>query len=286
MSWQITGRTVLITGGNSGIGAAAAAALADLDADVVITSREPDAGAAVADELTTATGRTVRSMTLDLSEASSTATFAERFLAETSDLGVLINNAGVMLGSRAIAQDGHEMTFRVNHLGHFHLTCLLWERLVASAPARVVTVASSAHYSARTVELQPESGIYRGFRTYSRSKLANVLFAKELARRAHGTGISSYAAHPGLVSTRLAQDGDSRIPGTIWKLLSRRMLTPDQGAATTVYGATDPALDDRSGAYLSEGKITEPSDLAGNKELAEQLWAYSERAFDCRFPAR
>jgi NAD(P)-dependent dehydrogenase (short-subunit alcohol dehydrogenase family) len=284
MTWNIEGRTVLITGGNSGIGKATAAALADRGADVVFTSRDRDVGMAVAAELSEAGNGTIRSMQLDLSDSESTNSFAGRFLSETSDLGVLVNNAGVMLGSRATSADGHEMTFRVNHLGHFQLTCLLAERLGASAPARVITLASSAHYSADQVELEPPQGRYRGFRTYSRSKLANVLFANELARRVEGTGVRSYAVHPGLVSTRLAQDGDSRISGFLWKLYSPRMLTAAQGAATTVYAATDPTLDDHSGAYLADERIRTPSDLAGDESLAQRLWEFSEEATGCRLP--
>jgi len=283
MTWSIDGRTVLITGGNSGIGRATAAALADRGANVVITARDQSAGHAVAEELSRS-GGSVRSMQLDLSDASSTTALASRFLDETDDLGVLINNAGVMLGSSATSSDGHEMTFRVNHLGHFQLTCLLNDRLTASGPARVITLASSAHYSADRVELEPPAGRYRGFRTYSRSKLANVLFATELARRIEGTAVRSYAVHPGLVSTRLAQDGDSRLSGFLWKLYSSRMLTPDEGAATTVYAATDPALDDDSGAYLSDEGIKAPSDLSGDEVLARRLWEFSEEATGCRIP--
>ncbi len=284
MTWTIKDRTVLITGGNSGIGRATAVALAGHGADVVFTARDAAVGRAVADELTTRSGRSVRSMTLDLSDSVSTRAFVERFLAENEGLSVLINNAGVMLGSRATSADGYEMTFRVNHLGHFHLTCLLRDRLVRSSPSRVITLASSAHYSANTIELELVSGRYRGFRTYSRSKLANVLFARELARRLDGTGVRSYGVHPGVVSTRIAQDGESRLPGIVWKLLSRRMLTPEQGATTTVYAATDPELDDQNGAYLSDGKITRPSDLARNAQLAAELWAFSEQAVGCTFP--
>lgn len=284
MAWSIENRTVLITGGTSGIGKATAGALAGQGADVFITARNPEVGKAVADELSHSDGRAVRSMQLDLSDSASTQSFATRFLDETGGLAVLINNAGVMLGRRATSGDGHEMTFRVNHLGHFELTCLLTDRLRASAPARVITVASSAHYSADQIELEPPPGRYRGFRTYSRSKLANVLFAKELARRLEETGVRSYAVHPGLVSTRLAQDGDSRVPGILWKLYSRRMLTPEEGAATTVYTATDPGLDDRSGAYLSDERIRTESDMARDESLAEQLWAFSEQAVGCRLP--
>lgn len=284
MAWNIDGRTVLITGGNSGIGKATAAALTEHGADVVLTSRHRDVGLAVAAEISDAGNGTVRAMQLDLSDSESTKSFAEQFLAETGDLGVLVNNAGVILGSSAASADGHEMTFRVNHLGHFQLTCLLGERLGASAPARVITLASSAHYSADQIELEPPPGRYRGFRTYSRSKLANVLFAQELARRVEGTGLRSYAVHPGLVSTRLAQDGDSRISGFLWKLFSPRMLTAEQGAATTVYAATDPTLDDHSGAYLSDERIRAPSDLASDEALARRLWEFSERATGCRLP--
>lgn len=283
MAWNIEGRTVLITGGNSGIGKASAAALSARGADVVITSRNPSAGAAVAHELSERTGGRVRTMTLDLANASATAAFAAEFVESTDDVGVLINNAGVMLGRRSLTADGHEMTFRINHLGHFHLTCLLRDGLVGSAPSRVITVASGAHHQAKGIELQPAPGPYRGYRTYARSKLANVLFAAELARRTEGTGVSSFSLHPGVVATRIAQDGDTLLAGMAWKLMSYRMLTPEQGAETTVYAATDPALDEHSGAYLSSARVARPSTLAEDQTLAQDLWALSEEATGCRF---
>ena len=282
MAWNIEGRTVLITGGNSGIGKASAAALAERGADVVITSRQPSAGAEVADELSERSGRRVRSMTLDLADAGKTAAFAAEFLESTEDLAVLVNNAGVMLGRRSLSPDGLELTFRINHLGHFQLTCLLRDRLVASAPARVITVASGAHYQADRIELEPAPGLYRGYRTYARSKLANVLFATELGRRLEGTGVGSYSLHPGVVATRIAQDGDSLLAGLAWKVMSYRMLTPEQGAETTVFAATDPTLDEHSGAYLSSSRITRPSPLAQDRDLAADLWAFSEQATGCR----
>lgn len=283
MSWNLEGRTVLITGGNSGIGKASAAALAERGADVVITARDPSVGAAVADELTAVGGRPVRSMTVDLSDSTSTRAFAQDFLASTEDLGVLVNNAGVMLGRRTRTDDGYEMTFRVNHLGHFHLTCLLSDRLKDTAPTRVVTVASAAHYSADSFDLGPSRGLYRGYRSYARSKLANVLFGRELARRTKGTGVSSFSVHPGVVATRIAQDGDTLVAGIAWKLMSYRMLTPEQGAETTVYAATDSSLESHSGAYLSSSGIATPSALALDDDLAARLWEFSEEAVGCRF---
>ncbi len=283
MTWNIEGRTVLVTGGNSGIGRASAAAMAARGANAVITTRDSSVGARVAEELTASVGRSVRSMTLDLSDPSSTNDFAAQFLGSTSDLALLVNNAGVMLGRRTMSVDGFEMTFRVNHLGHFHLTCLLRDRLVDSAPARVITVASAAHYSADRVELDPAGGLYRGFRTYARSKLANVLFGGELGRRLAGTGVSSFSLDPGVVATRIAQDGDTMFAGLAWKLMSYRMLTPEQGAATTVYAATDPQLEEHTGAYLSESRIADPSALARDAALASRLWDLSEEAVGCRF---
>jgi NAD(P)-dependent dehydrogenase (short-subunit alcohol dehydrogenase family) len=283
MTWNIEGRTVLVTGGNSGIGRASAAAMAARGANAVITTRDSSVGARVAEELTASVGRSVRSMTLDLSDPSSTNDFAAQFLGSTSDLALLVNNAGVMLGRRTMSVDGFEMTFRVNHLGHFHLTCLLRDRLVDSAPARVITVASAAHYSADRIELDPAGGLYRGFRTYARSKLANVLFGGELGRRLAGTGVSSFSLDPGVVATRIAQDGDTTFAGIAWKLMSYRMLTPEQGAATTLYAATDPQLEEHTGAYLSDSQIADPSALARDAALASRLWDLSEEAVGCRF---
>ncbi len=271
---------MVVTGGNSGIGKATAAALAGHGADVVITSRNLDAGAEAAEEIGAATGRSVRSMTIDLADGDSTRAFADRLLADHDDLAVLVNNAGILMGKKVESADGFESTFRVNHLGHFHLTCLLRERLAASSPSRVITVASAAHYQATGLDLEASTRRYRSFQTYARSKLANVLFARELADRLDGTGVTSFSVHPGVVGTNLARN--SIIANTLWKLGSRWTLTPEQGAITTVYAATDPGIDAHTGAYLSEQRITRPSGLALDNALATRLWEFSETAVGCQ----
>lgn len=278
--WSIEGRTVLVTGGNSGIGAAAAAALAERGAHVVITARDVDRGR----EAAAGMPGSVEVMPLDLASLQAVRGFAARFLASHDDLCVLVNNAGLFTGRRKVSEDGYEMMFAVNHLGHFLLTNLLLERLAASAPSRVITVASSGHHMAGDgLALDDPAAEHRSFRAtkeYGRSKLANVLFTRELARRTSESGIQVFAVHPGTVRTRIAQDGDSLFAGWYWKLRGRWMLTPEQGADTIVWLATEPDPAGVSGDYLTNRKPGKLSRHAADEGLAAALWARSEELVD------
>jgi len=284
MEWDLEGRTVLVTGANSGIGEATAAALLRRGAEVVVGARDPDRGTAAVDRLSTATGRHPGLLLIDLSSPRSIREAAGRFLAEHEDLAVLVNNAGVFLGRLRHNEEGWEMTMAVNHLGPFLLTNLLLPRMRTSAPARIVTVASVAHRRVNTLDptrLAGWEGRYRGMAAYARSKLANVLFTVELARRLEGTGITAYAYHPGTVATRIAQDGDTRIAGYAWKLLSSRMRTPEQGAATGVFLATEPGIEAFSGGYFVDEAPRPPSRLARDPDLARRVWEESARLVGC-----
>jgi retinol dehydrogenase-12 len=185
---------------------------------------------------------------------------------------VLINNAGVG-GARGVTKQGFELMFGVNHLGHFLLTQLLLDRLTASGPARVVTVASDSHYSARGIDWaavrRPARGI-TGLGEYAVSKLCNVLFSQELARRTAGTGVTTYALHPGVV----ASDIWRRVPWPVRPLITRRMLTVEQGAETSLYCATSPSVACDSGLFYDACAVREPSAVA-TPELAGSLWTQS-----------
>jgi NAD(P)-dependent dehydrogenase (short-subunit alcohol dehydrogenase family) len=252
-----------------------------MGAHVVFTSRDTSRGAAALDEIQRRSGSdTVDVMSLDLARLASVRDFAAAFLARYDRLDVLILNAGLVLGSRTVTEDGYEATFQVNHLGHFLLTDLLRDRLIASAPSRVVVVASDAHKSARRGldfdDLQ--SARYRSFDVYSKSKLANILFARELARRLDGTGVTANAVHPGFVASRFGRDGDLGTLGRIGMPLVRPFaLSAEQGARTSIYVASDPAVDGVTGAYWVKCAPVAPSTVAQDDDDARRLWEASEQ---------
>jgi retinol dehydrogenase 12 len=267
-------RTVVVTGANTGIGLATASALAGQGWRVFVACRSEGKGAAAVASIKAATGNdAVFLLPLDLADLSSVRTCADAFLARGEALHVLINNAGVG-GRRGLTKQGFELMFGVNHLGHFLLTQLLLERLTSSGPARVVTVASDAHYSARGIDWdalrRPARGI-TGLGEYAVSKLCNVLFSQELARRTEGTGVHAYALHPGVV----ASDIWRRVPWPVRPLVTRRMLTVDQGAQTSLYCATSPSVAGDSGRFYDKCALREASEVA-TPELGRALWERSE----------
>jgi NAD(P)-dependent dehydrogenase (short-subunit alcohol dehydrogenase family) len=288
VTWSIEDRTVVITGANSGIGFATATALARRGASVVVTARDPNRGRAAAERIENETGRTVVPLILDLASFDSVRSFVGRLTQDHGRPDVLINNAGVYLGSERRTTDGHEWTMGVNHLGPFLLTCLLSSN-PATRPHRVVTVASEMHRSTRRDpgfgELEMP-GRYRGTQAYARSKLANILFTRELARRLDDTGDAAFAVHPGMVATRITRDGDSRLGALAWKLGSRWMRTPAEGAATSVYLATEPHVDSLNGGYFADRHPIDPGPAAQNDEAAARLWAASADATGCSFGSR
>jgi retinol dehydrogenase 12 len=267
-------RTVLVTGANTGIGLATAKALAGQGWRVWVTARSAEKGeAAVASIKAGAGSDSVFFLALDLADLESVRSCAEGFLGRGEPLHVLVNNAGVG-GVRGLTKQGFELMFGVNHLGHFLLTQLLLERLTSTAPARVVTVASDAHYQARGIDWEalrrPARGI-TGLGEYAVSKLCNVLFSQELARRTAGTGVRSYALHPGVV----ASDIWRRVPWPVRPLVTRRMLSVDQGAATSLYCATSPAVASESGLFYDKS-APRPASPVATPELAAELWQRSQ----------
>ena len=271
---DLTGRTFLVTGANAGIGYATAQDLAGRGARVHIACRSPEKGAAAAAAIAAASGSDqVTFLRLDLADLTSVWQAAREFTALGEPLHVLINNAGVG-GQRGRTADGFELHFGVNHLGHFALTQALLPLLTAAAPARIVNVASDSHYQARGIDfdaLRHRTRSMTGLPEYAVSKLCNVLFAAELARRLAGTGVTAYSLHPGVVASQIWR----RVPWPARQLVTRRMLTIEQGARTSLYCATSAEVAGESGRYYDSCRETEPSKVA-TPELAARLWEYSQ----------
>lgn len=277
----MTGKTVIVTGGNSGIGKATAVALARAGARVVITARDRARGdEAVAEIRRTGGSDQVEVVVFDLGDLASVRAGAAELLDGCPRIDVLINNAGLVLTDRSETVDGYESTFAINHLGPFLLTERLTDRLVASAPSRVVNVASTAHRSARHGlnfdDLQSRQG-YRGMQVYGSSKLANILFTIELARRLSGTGVTANSAHPGTVATGYGRDGDTRgLFAFGLKVIKPFILTPEKGARTSVYLASSPEVAGVTGQYFVKCKARKPSAAARDEAAARRLWTVSE----------
>jgi retinol dehydrogenase-14 len=277
MAWDIRGKTVLLTGATNGIGLEASAELARLGARVVMVGRDPArTEAAVAAVRERSGSPEVSHFLCDFSSQKAIRQLAESFQAKHDRLHVLLNNAGGVHRKRRLTEDGIEATFAVNHLGYFLLTELLLDLLVRSAPARVVTVASDAHRSGR-LDFD-DLGFERDYsllRAYSRSKLANVLFSAELARRLEGTGVTANSVHPGAVNTNIWSGGPFWVRMLINVLLRPFLISVKKGAAPLVHLAASPELEGVSGRYFDKRKEAAPSGLAQDKALAGRLWDVS-----------
>jgi retinol dehydrogenase 12 len=267
---DLDGRVFLVTGGNTGIGLATCMALAGRGGRVYLTCRSEEKGEAAVSRIVAATGNeAVHYLLLDLTDLSSVRAAAAEFLALGEPLHALVNNAG-LAGRRGLTRDGFELAFGVNHLGHFAFTMALLGRLSDNG-ARVVTVASDAHYQARGIDfaaLRRRGRGLIGMHEYAVSKLCNVLFSQELARREDR--VTTYALHPGVV----ASDIWRRVPWPVRPLMTRRMLTIEQGARTSVYCATAPETAGVSGRYYDNCAERDPSQVA-TAELGRQLWERS-----------
>jgi retinol dehydrogenase 12 len=276
-------QTFLVTGGNTGIGRATAEGLAARGGRVWIACRSVAKGEEAAAAIRGATGSSsVSVLPLDLADLDSVRSCAAAFLALGEPLNVLVNNAGVA-GVHGLTRQGFELMFGVNHLGHFLLTALLLERLTASGPARVVTVASDAHYSARGIDfatLRRRARHVTGLPEYAVSKLCNVLFSQELARRLAGTGVTTYALHPGVV----ASDMWRRVPWPVRPLVTRRLLPVTEGARTSLYCATSPDVAQASGLFYDRCAERAASSVA-TPELGGELWRRSEEWAGTGVPA-
>jgi NAD(P)-dependent dehydrogenase (short-subunit alcohol dehydrogenase family) len=278
---DMAGKTVVITGGNSGIGLETAVALARAGAKTLITARDRTRGEAARNDIRTRSGNNdVEVVVFDLGSIASVHEGAEAILQQCDRIDVLVNNAGIVLSDRRETEDGFEATFAVNHLGPFLLTGLLLERIKSSAPARIVNVASTAHQGARKGlafdDLQSTRG-YSAMPVYSKSKLANIYFTTELARRLEGTGVTANCLHPGTVVTGFGRDGDaSGVLAFGLKLIKPFILSAEQGARTTIYLASSPEVADVTGQYFVKCKVRRPSAVAQDHEAARRLWEASE----------
>src|SRR5664280_824403 len=253
----MAGKTVLITGGSSGIGKATAIGLATLGARVAITGRDPRRVEAAAAEIRNDSGNPpVDGFTADLSSQAEVRRLAEEVLDAYPRLDVLVDNVGGSWATRHVTADGLEHTFALNHLAAFLLTNLLLDRLKASAPARVVTVSSNAQ-SLGKIEFEDLQGErrYSGQTAYNQSKLADVMFTYELARRLEGTGVTATVLHPGVVSTRFGSEDPSLIFKVVVPFYRPFMKTPQQGAATSVYLASSPDVEGVTGRYFANRRI-------------------------------
>ena len=273
---DMTGKVCLVTGGNSGIGKAAAMGLAKLNATVVIVSRDKDKGEAALIEIRAKSGnRNLDAMTADLSSQDSVRELAHDFRARYKTLHVLVNNAGVFLPKRVPTVDGLEATFATNHLGHFLLTNLLLDVLKASAPSRIINLTSSAHYGTEMDfdDLQGEKK-YSGYHAYSQSKLANVLFTHELAKHLERTGVTVNSLHPGLVRTGFGKD-QRGLMSILVTVARPFMIGADRAARAVIYLATSPDMEGITGKFFSRGREKRSSTQSYDAPSAERLWQVS-----------
>ena len=274
------GQIVMVTGANAGIGKITAQELARMGAHVVMVARSRERGEVALAEIKSATGSSQIDLLLaDLSSQESIRQLATDFQARYDKLHVLVNNAGAVFLKRQESADRLEMTFALNHLGYFLLTNLLLDMIKASAPARIVNVSSMAHQQGQIdfADLQNQKS-YQGFQVYSQSKLANLLFTYELARRLEGSGVTVNALHPGFVASNFAKNNGfiARLAMNLAKLL-RIAQTTDKGAETSIYLASSPEAALVSGKYFDEKKAIRSSHASYNEADARQLWQVSKQ---------
>jgi retinol dehydrogenase 14 len=274
--WSIADKTVLLTGATSGIGLEASVALARMGARMLLVGRDPGRTEAAIEAVRTRAGAAARAYLCDFSSQASIRTLAAEILANEPQLHVLVNNAGGVHKRRGLTVDGIERTFATNHLGCFLLTQLLLDRLIASAPARIVTVASIGHRRGTLAfeDLEYQRG-YEIMRAYRRSKLANVLFANELARRLAGTGVTSNSVHPGAVATNIWSGAPLWAKPLIAVLWRPWFITAEAGGATVVQLVASPELAGVTGKYFEEQRPVAPAPLAEDVAVARRLWEAS-----------
>jgi retinol dehydrogenase 14 len=277
---SMAGKTVLVTGGTGGIGKATAIGLAARGAHVGIVGRDLSRARAAAADIVRESGNRsdVDVFVADMSAQADVRRLAAEVLNHYPRLDVLVNNVGGFWATRRITADGLEHTFAVNHLAPFLLTQLLLDRIKASAPARIVTVSSGAQAMGKVDfdDLQAEKR-YSGQRAYNQSKLANVMFTYELARRLEGTGVTANVLHPGVVRTGFAAEDPSSFWKVLLPLVRPLMKTPAQGAATSIYAASSPEVEGITGAYFANSKTRKTSKRSYDRSVATRLWTVSEQ---------
>ena len=274
------GKVVVLTGGTSGIGEAAALKLAKTGARLVLVARDASRAEATLKRLQKVSPGTAHTFHLaDLSLVTETRRLGREIAAVEPRIDVLINNAGLICAKRQVTAEGYELTLATNHLAYFVLTHGLLGRLLASAPARIVNTTSEVHRGAKLDfgDLQSEHG-YSGFGVYAKSKLANVLFTSEVARRLSGSGVTANSLHPGVVASRfgLPREGQGGDPSSA-RFLSAHGISPEQGAETIVYLASSQDAAKANGQYFNQSCAVPPSKEAQDRAVAQRLWEESER---------
>jgi len=267
------GKTVVITGGTSGIGQVAAEKLASMGARIVLVARSQSRGEAALSRLREIAPTAKHAVHYgDLSRLSELKRVGKEIAAAETRIDVLINNAGAMFGQRQVTEDGLELTFATNHLSYFVLTHALSERLITSAPSRVINTSSHAHYRAVIDfdNLQYDHD-FKSFPAYSRSKLCNVLFTRVLARRLAGTGVTANSLHPGFVKTRFGDESGGAMASIIG-LMKVFAISPQKGAETIIHLASSDDVANTTGLYFYKCKPVDPSKLAQDDAVADRLW--------------
>jgi NAD(P)-dependent dehydrogenase (short-subunit alcohol dehydrogenase family) len=274
---KIGQKVALVTGANSGTGKATALDFAKRGMHVVMLCRSEVRGQKALEEIRKISGGDVELMLCDLADFSSIQSFCDTFKSKFERLDILVNNAGVITLDRRETKNGLELQFGVNHMGHFLLTTSLLPLIKQTNGARIVVVASGAH-KVGSIHFD-DLGMVKGYNVvaaYGRSKLCNVLFTKELAKRLKGSGVTVNCLHPGAVGSNMGVDRDTGFGRTVMKLLRPFFLTPEEGAATAIYVATSPDCVDISGEYFVKCKVAKTAKQANDRQLAEKLWKVSE----------
>ncbi|HLG96549.1 MAG TPA: SDR family oxidoreductase [Bryobacteraceae bacterium] len=275
---DMRGKVVVITGATSGIGAVAGEQLAAMGARIVLVARDPRRAEAELARLREKNQQVQHSVHYaDLSRFGEMKRVGGEIASAEPRIDILINNAGALFGERIVTPDGLEMTFATNHMSYFVLTEMLRERLIASAPSRVINTSSDAHRRGRLdfTDLQSAKD-YRGFPVYGRSKLCNILYTRELARRLAGTGVTANSLHPGFVATRFGDNSGGAVSRLI-RIAKVFALTPEQGAETIVYLASSPDVANVTGQYFVKCRVKQPTREAQDDDAARRLWEESAR---------
>jgi len=274
---SLAGKTVVITGGTGGLGFQTALALAGLGARLVLIGRDAARGEVAREYLRRRpVNAAVEAHYADLSKLGDVRRIAATLGEKLDRIDVLVNNAGAIFDRRGVTEDGLERTFALNHMGYFLLTRLLQDKLRRSAPARIVNVASEAHRGARLdfADLQ-SSKSYSGWRAYRRSKLCNILFTRELARRLAGSGVTANCVHPGFCATSIGNNTSTWYRRGVRLTKFLFAIPPERGAKTLIYAAAAPELAEVSGGYFIDCRAANPSQEAQDGETAKKLWAAS-----------
>ena len=280
------GKHVAITGPTAGIGRHTALELATRGAQLTLFCRNEQKAEALQQDIVAVSGTSPRVIIMDMADLSSVRRAAGEFMALDSPLDVLLNNAGVINTTRRETVDGFEETLAVNHFAPFLLTGLLLPALQRAPGARIVNVASDAHRFARDMgfeDMQAEKG-YRTFREYGRSKLANILFTRSLARRLEAYDITVNCLHPGAVATSLGKNNEGRMSKLLPALLKPFFRSPEQGAETSIYLCCSEDVSDISGEYFIDCKVSKAKAWARDDEAAEELWRYTEEQTGFSYP--